>query len=377
MKIDFRDLKSQYKRYEEAIDSSIKEVLNSSNFILGNQVDALERKLADYVRVSNCITCANGTDAMSLILLSQGIGVGDAVFVPNFTFFATGEVVGFYGATPIFIDVNIETFNIDALSLEKAIEHVKFNTNLKPRMIISVDLFGLPSNYGEIEPIASKHDLFLLEDSAQGFGGSFAGRRACSFGNAAITSFYPAKPLGCYGDGGAIFTNNNELADSLRSLRNHGTGNKKYNHLKIGLNSRLDTIQAAILLVKLNAFVDHELEEVGNVAKQYNEGLRDWVIVPDIPSGFSSSYAQYTIKCTSKAERDGLSLYLNNKGIPNVVYYPIPLSDQFAFKNRSLIATSIENSRLLSEISLSLPIHPYMTSEQVKYVIASISEFLS
>jgi UDP-2-acetamido-2-deoxy-ribo-hexuluronate aminotransferase len=294
--MEFRDLKTQYQIYKQEIDSAIQDVLNNGNFISGKEVNELEEQLASFVGVKHCITCANGTEAMTLLMMAWDLKEGDAVFVPDFTFFSTGEIVSFRGATPIFIDVDKYTFNIDTAKLEQAIIKTVEEGLLKPKMIIPVDLFGLPADFQEIERIAKKYNLLVLEDGAQGFGGNINGKRACSFGNAATTSFFPAKPLGCYGDGGAIFTNDDNLADLLNSLKVHGKGENKYDNVRIGINSRLDTIQAAILKVKLKAFIEHELEDVNKVFKLYTKNLAGFVETPFIPNGFYSSFAQYTIK---------------------------------------------------------------------------------
>ena len=267
--MEFRDLKAQYNKYKYEIDSAIQEVINNTNFIGGKEVNTLEQRLAEYVGVKHCITCANGTEAMTLLMMAWDIKEGDAVFVPDFTFFSTGEIVSFRGATPIFVDVDRDTFNIDTDKLEKAINIVIDEGKLTPKMIIPVDLFGLPADHIEIETIAKKYNLRVLEDAAQGFGGSINGKKACSFGDAATTSFFPAKPLGCYGDGGAIFTNDHDLADRLNSLKVHGKGDSKYDNVRIGVSSRLDYIQAAVLNVKLTAFIEHELEDVNRVYRLY------------------------------------------------------------------------------------------------------------
>ena len=244
--MEFRDLKAQYEKYKSEIDSAIQEVINNTNFIGGKEVNTLEERLAEFVGVKCCITCANGTEAMTLLMMAWDIKEGDAVFVPDFTFFSTGEIVSFRGATPIFVDVDKDTFNIDTIKLEKAINKVLDEGKLTPKMIIPVDLFGLPADHIEIEKIAKKYNLRILEDAAQGFGGSINGKKACSFGDAATTSFFPAKPLGCYGDGGAIFTNDYELAELLNSLKVHGKGDNKYDNVRIGVNSRLEIGRAHV-----------------------------------------------------------------------------------------------------------------------------------
>ncbi len=276
--MEFRDLKRQYQVLKPQMDAAMLEVAENCNFISGKQVTELEQQLAEYVGVKHCVTCGNGTDALTLVMMAWDIKAGDAVFVPTFTFFASAEVVAFEGATPVFVDVDERTFNVDPVKLEEAIEQVKKEGKLNPRAVIAVDLFGQPADYTKIEEICKKHGLLLLEDGAQGFGGKIGDRTACSFGDAAATSFFPAKPLGCYGDGGAVFTNDDEMADYMRSIRVHGKSPAdKYDNLRIGLNFRLDTIQAAVLKVKLQAFKDHELESVNRAAKLYDEYLGDVV----------------------------------------------------------------------------------------------------
>lgn len=366
--MEFRDLKAQYDKYKYEIDSAIQEVINNTNFIGGKEVNTLEQRLAEYVGVRHCITCANGTEAMTLLMMAWDIREGDAVFVPDFTFFSTGEVVSFRGATPIFVDVDRDTFNIDTDKLEKAINKVIDEGKLTPKMIIPVDLFGLPADYIEIEKIAKKYNLRILEDAAQGFGGSINGKKACSFGDAATTSFFPAKPLGCYGDGGAIFTNDDELAELLNSLKVHGKGDNKYDNVRIGVNSRLDSIQAAVLNVKLTAFIDHELEDVNRVYSLYTEKLKGIVETPVIPEGYVSSFAQYTIKLKNKEERDALQAKLKSEGIPSMVYYVKPMHKQGAFAEDDYDDNDFEVTNELCDIVLQLPIHPYMGEEDINKV---------
>ncbi|HZK28570.1 MAG TPA: DegT/DnrJ/EryC1/StrS family aminotransferase [Thermoclostridium sp.] len=370
--MEFRDLKAQYQNNKEAIDSAIHEVLDSTQFIGGPQVQELEHRLAEFVGVKHCISCANGTDAMSLVLMAWGIGEGDAVFVPDFTFFATGEVVSYEGATPIFVDVDRDTFNIDGNKLEAAIKRVSDEGKLKPRVIIPVDLFGLPANYPEIERIAKKYDLLVLEDGAQGFGGSINGKKACSFGDAATTSFFPAKPLGCYGDGGAVFTNDDELAELINSLKVHGKGKHKYDNVRIGINSRLDTIQAAVLNVKLDLFIDHELDDVNNVNELYTEMLKDVVEIPIIPEGYVSSFAQYTIKLENKEQRDMLQAKLKSEGIPSMIYYPKPMHRQQAFADIGFTDKGFEVTNELCDTVLSLPMHPYLSDGDIQKICQSV-----
>jgi dTDP-4-amino-4,6-dideoxygalactose transaminase len=370
--LEFRDLKAQYEKYKSEIDSAIQEVINNANFIGGKEVNTLEERLAEYVGVKYCITCANGTEAMTLLMMAWDIKEGDAVFVPDFTFFSTGEIVSFREATPIFVDVDKDTFNIDTIKLEKAINKVLDEGKLTPKMIIPVDLFGLPADHIEIEKIAKKYDLRILEDAAQGFGGSINGKKACSFGDAATTSFFPAKPLGCYGDGGAIFTNDYELAELLNSLKVHGKGDNKYDNVRIGVNSRLDSIQAAVLNVKLTAFIEHELEDVNRVYRLYTEKLKGIVETPVIADGYVSSFAQYTIKLKNKGERDALQAKLKEEGIPSIVYYVKPMHRQGAFADYDFDDSDFEVTNELSDTVLSLPMHPYLSEADVEKVCGVI-----
>lgn len=372
MAIEFRDLKAQYNRYKSDIDTAIQKVLNNANFIGGKEVNVLEQRLADYVDVKHCITCANGTEAMTLVLMAWDIKEGDAVFVPDFTFFSTGEVVSFRGATPIFVDVDWNTFNIDTDKLEKAIRRVLDEGKLSPKVIIPVDLFGLPADHIKIERIAKKYNLKLLDDAAQGFGGSINGKKVCSFGDAATTSFFPAKPFGCYGDGGAIFTNDDELAELLRSYKVHGKGVNKYDNVRIGVNSRLDTIQAAILNVKLNAFIDHELDDVNRIYRLYTEQLKGIVETPIIPDGYLSSFAQYTIKLKSKKDREFLQTELKANGIPSMIYYIKPMHKQDAFKELNYDDNEFKVTNRLCDIVLSLPMHPYLHDNDIETVCRCI-----
>lgn len=374
--MEFRDLKAQYHRYKNEIDNAIEEVLVNTNFIGGNEVNVLEQRLAEYVGVKHCISCANGTEAMTLVMMAWDIKEGDAVFVPDFTFFSTGEIVSFRGATPIFVDVDKDTFNIDVNELDKAIQKVIDEGKLTPKVIIPVDLFGLPANYIEIETIAEKYNILILEDGAQGFGGNIGGRRACSFGDASTTSFFPAKPLGCYGDGGAIFTNDDELAKLINSLKVHGKGDNKYDNVRVGVNSRLDTIQAAILNIKLTALIDHELEDVNRAYQSYNERLNEVVKTPVIPEGFYSSFAQYTIKLKDKKQRDGLQAKLQEHGIPSMIYYIKPMHKQGAFSYLEFEEDDFQITNELCETVLSLPMHPYMSKDDIDAVCNVIKSFV-
>lgn len=359
------------------MDAALGEALREAHFISGAQVRRLEGELAEYVGVKHCITCANGTDALSLMLRAWGIGAGDAVFVPDFTFFASAETVRDRGATPIFVDVSRDTFNIDPQSLEECINKVAAKGRLRPKAVIPVDLFGMPADYGRIEEIARKHGLLLLEDGAQGFGGSQGGKMACSFGDAATTSFFPAKPLGCYGDGGAMFTNDDALAALVRSLAVHGKGGDKYDNVRIGVNSRLDTIQAAVLSVKLAALKSRELALVNSAADYYTERLASVAAVPTIPDGFTSSWAQYTLRLPDAATRDGLRAALSASGIPSMVYYPKRMSDQQAFAD--IIDEQVCSCPVAAELCgtvLALPIGPYITKTEQDEVVSAVLGYL-
>ena len=373
--MQFRDLKKQYQVLKEDMDKAMLEAVASGAYIMGPQVKELEKQLAEYVGVKHCLTCANGTDALTLALKARGIGPGDAVFVPDFTFFSSAEVVPLEGAEPVFVDVCEETFNLDAADLERAIQAVLAEGRLRPRVAVAVDLFGLPADYKAIRAVADKYGLLILEDGAQGFGGTIDGKRACSFGDIATTSFFPAKPVGCYGDGGAVFTDNDEWAALIESYRVHGKGQFKYDNVRIGMNSRLDTVQAAVLQVKLKAFDEYELADINVAADRYTERLKDIVATPVIPAGFRSSWAQYTIRLRDKAQRDALQAALKAEGIPSMVYYPKPMHLQTAFASLSFRAEPQAESRNLCPVAtslcdrvLSLPMHPYLTTEQIDMV---------
>jgi dTDP-4-amino-4,6-dideoxygalactose transaminase len=366
--MQFRDLAKQYQILKADIDRAMINVASGAHYIMGPQVKELEQELADYTGVKHCLTCANGTDALTLALKAWGIGSGDAVFVPDFTFFASAEVVALEGATPIFVDVDDTTFNIDVESLEKAIVQTLAEGKLTPKVIVAVDLFGLPTNYPAVKAVAQKYNLLILEDGAQGFGGSINGQKACSFGDIATTSFFPAKPLGCYGDGGAVFTDNDEWAQLMNSYRVHGKGTDKYDNVRIGMNSRLDTIQAAILQVKLRAF-DKEVESVNEAARHYTELLKDKVKTPVIPEGFGSSWAQYTIQLPNEQQRSQLQAALKEAGIPSMVYYPKPMHQQTAFQDTIQPADcSCDVAERLCRTVLSLPMHPYIEPSEIESI---------
>ena len=378
--MQFRDLKKQYSVLKEDMDKAMIDVAASSQYINGPWVRELEAQLAEYVGVKHCITCANGTDALSIAMMAWGIKEGDAVFVPDFTFFSSGEVVSLAGGTPIFVDVDKDTYNVSAESLEKAILKVKDEGKLTPKAVVAVDLFGLPADFEALRKVANKYDILILEDGAQGFGGEIDGKKACSFGDISTTSFFPAKPLGCYGDGGAVFTDDDEIAALAQSIRVHGKGTMKYDNVRIGLNSRLDTLQAAILQVKLKAFKDYELDDVNKVADKYTEllskELGDKVVLPEIPEGFLSSWAQYTIQLKDRETRDAAQAALKEKGIPSMVYYPKPMHEQQAFGIAGKYEFDCSNTEKLCGTVLSLPMHPYIKEEDIKEVVSALKDVL-
>lgn len=377
--MQFRDLKQQYQMLKKDIDAAMVEVATNCNFINGQQVKDLEKELAEYVGVKHCITCANGTDALTMAMMAWGIKEGEAVFVPDFTFFSSGEIVSHAGATPVFVDVDTDTYNISAEALEAAIVKVKAEGKLNPKAVVAVDLFGLPADFKTVRKVADKYNLLVLEDGAQGFGGRIDDKTACSFGDISTTSFFPAKPLGCYGDGGAVFTNDDNIVTLLESIRVHGKGEMKYDNVRIGLNSRLDTIQAAILSIKLKAFADYELEDINEAAAKYTEKLSDLqnkIKLPVIPEGYYSSWAQYTIQLQDKETRDKLQAALKEDGIPSMVYYPKPMHKQEAFAGNAYDDAEFPNTMKLCDTVLSLPMHPYLTEEDINTVVDRIRKVI-
>lgn len=366
--IPFIDLQAQRRRLGNALEEAINGAIEGGQWILGPQVAQLERDLALWAGVKHAITCANGTDALLLILRGWGVGAGEAVFVPAFTFAASGEAIVLAGATPVFVDVLPDTFNMDPASLAAAIALVKREGKLKPRAVMPVDLFGQPADYRALTQIATREGLKLLCDTAQGFGGQLDGQRAGSIGDAAATSFFPAKPLGCYGDGGACLTNDDTLKDILLSLRMHGQGADRYDHVRIGYNSRLDTIQAAILIEKLKVF-DDEIESRNRVAKRYNDAFAGsrHLAAPKVIEGAVSTWAQYTLQVENRAK---LQADLSAGGIPTAIYYPIPISKQRPFADFPSVPTPV--SEKLSKQVLSLPIHPYLDAPTQDLIIAAV-----
>ncbi len=371
--MQFRDLGAQYKALKQEIDAGIQTVIDSNAFILGKPVTELENKLAEYVGRKHCVGCANGTDALQLALMIWGIGPGDAVFTSDFTYFASAGTASILGATPILVDIDLRTFNMSPEALEKQIQRVIAEGKLTPKVIVPVDLFGQPADYTKILPIAEKYGLKVLEDGAQGFGGSINGKMACSFGDMSTTSFFPAKPLGCYGDGGAIFTDDDEVDARLRSLRAQGKSPvDKYDNREIGMNSRLDTLQAAILLPKFKAFVEYELDAVNKVASWYTERLEDKFVTPLVLDGFYSSWAQYTLLLNSEEERKTLQAKLRENDIPSMVYYPRGIHQQEAYKWMNLDDSMYQNTIQATKRVLSLPMHPYLTENDINYIASII-----
>jgi len=369
--MQFIDLNAQRVRIETQINEAVLKVVKGGQYIFGPQVAEFEQKIAAYLGVKHAIACANGTDALLMPLMAKGIGPGDAVFCPAFTFLATAEVVVLTGAEPVFVDVLPDDYNLDPNSLAIAIEQVKKQGNLKPRAVIPVDLFGQAANYEAITALAQEHDLLILEDAAQSIGGRFGDKMCGAFGDVAATSFYPAKPLGCYGDGGAIFTNDDELAEILRSILFHGKGSSQYDAVRIGLNSRLDTIQAAILLEKM-PLLEEEIEARQRVAKRYHDGLSDLVKVPSMIEGQISAFAQYTIEAKN---RDELKQHLQSLGIPSVIYYIKPLHHQKAYQHYTQVRSGLHVSESLCHRVLSLPMYPYLEAQDQDKIIEAIRDF--
>lgn len=369
--IPFIDVQAQRQRLGSKIDDAIAKVLNHGIFIGGPEVVELEGKLAEFGNVANCISCANGTDALQLVLMAEGVGPGDAVFVPAFTFVASGEVVPPTGASLVLVDVQPDTFLIDPSSLEYAIEDAR-RAGLRPRMVIAVDLFGLPAEYDVLQSIVDRHDMTLVADAAQSFGATYKGRPVGCLADYTTTSFFPAKPLGCYGDGGAIFTDNSEKTSILRSLCVHGKGDYKYDNVRIGINSRLDTIQAAVLLEKLAIFPE-EIEARQEVAARYDAGLSDIIVVPTFPVHATSAWAQYTVKIKG---RDEVQARCKDVGVPTVVYYPLALNQQVGYRDVRVVVSGVTVSENLCSQVLSLPMHPYLDRATQNKVIECLRQSL-
>jgi len=389
--MDFIDLKTQQQRLKLQLDTNIQRVLAHGNYIMGPEIKELEKKLADYVGVKHAVSCASGTDALLLALMAYGVGPGDAIFTTPFTFIATAEVISLLGATPIFVDIDPETFNIDPGKLTLALEAVQKrdssiyplpmtsdSSHLTPRGVIPVDLFGLLSDYTAIEKIAAANGLFVIEDAAQSFGAEFGGRKSCSFGNIACTSFFPAKPLGCYGDGGMCFTNDGDLAKIMESIRVHGKGTDKYDNIRIGINGRLDTLQAAILLAKFEIFPD-EVELRNKVADSFKRLLSGIpsLQTPFIPAAYKSVWAQYSLLTENEQRRAALQKNLQEEKIPTAIYYPKPLHLQGAFGYLGYKKGDFPVSENCADRIFSLPMHPYLKAEDQQKIAKVIDDIVS
>lgn len=365
--IPFIDLQAQRRRLGSRVEAAIARVLERGDFILGQEVRALEEQLAAQAGVKHAITCGSGTEALQLPLMAWGIGPGDAVIVPAFTFVATAEAVALVGATPVFVDVDEVSFNLDPAALADAIAHAEA-LGLRPRAIIPVDLYGQPADYPAIRACAAQHKLLVLADGAQSFGATLGGKPVGALADVTATSFYPAKPLGCYGDGGAMFTDDDALAALLRSLRIHGAGEARYDNVRIGINGRLDTIQAAILLEKLTIFAD-ELVARQRVADGYNEGLAGCVTIPRLLDGTTSAWAQYTIRTE---QRDALAAGLKAAGVPTAIHYPLPLSQQAGYRDYPSAPGGTGISEQLAQTVLSLPMHPYLEAPVQQRIVEAV-----
>ena len=371
MSIPFVDLAAQRARLGDRIEQAIGRVLDHGKYIFGPEVDELEARLRDFCGARHAITCANGTDALTLALMAEGIGPGDAVFVPSFTFVATAEAPAQLGATPVMVDVREDSFNIDPQSLERAVSDVGRH-GLKPRAVIAVDLFGQPADYAALGPIARRDGMVLIADAAQSFGGVLDGRGVGCLADYTTTSFFPAKPLGCYGDGGAVFTDDDEAARRLLSIRLHGKGTDKYDNVRIGLNSRLDTIQAAILIEKLTIFAD-EIAARNRVAERYADALSNVVAVPRLAAGATSVWAQYTVRIPD-GRRDAVAESLRKHDVPSAVYYPIPLHRQSAYAHYPVAPDGAPVSERLAGDVLSLPMHPYLDAETQARIAGHVAD---
>lgn len=372
-RIEFIDLKAQRRHIGQAMEDAILEVVREGNYILGRQVEQFEAGLAAFCGARHAIGVANGTDALILVLEALGIGPGDAVICPSFTFAATAEVVAWMGATPVFAEIAEESYNIDPGGLAAALATARQN-DLTPRALITVDLFGQAADYDPIETFCRENGLVLIADSAQGYGAAYKGRIAGSIGDFATTSFFPAKPLGCYGDGGAILTDDDEQAALLRSLRFHGKGSYKYDNVRVGVNSRLDTIQAAVLIEKLKVYAE-EIEKRQRVAARYTAALADIVATPRIMPGCVSTWAQYTIRVDSR-RRDAFQAALQAKGVPTTVYYPKPLHQQTAYRHFPVAGNGLPISERVAQEVISLPMHPYLDETTQDYIIETVRDAL-
>ena len=370
--IEFIDLGAQRRRIGSRMDEAIRRVVDHGRFILGPEVARLEHQLAEFCGARHVLSCANGTDALGLALMAKGAGPGQAILVPSFTFAATAEVVAWFGATPVFVDVIADTFNMSPASLEVGIATAR-RLGLTPSGVIPVDLFGLPADYDEILAIAASSRMWVLCDAAQSFGAIYKGRKVGTIGDLTTTSFFPAKPLGCYGDGGAVFLDDDSMMAVLKSLRVHGQGSDKYDNVRIGMNARLDTMQAAVLLEKLAIFVE-EIAARDRIAARYNSLLGDVVIVPEVPNGLTSVWAQYTVRLPSGRDRDTVAARLKAAGIPTAVYYAKPLHRQTAYRDYPVAGNGLPVSERLADEVLSLPMHPYLDRLVQEHIAEAVKE---
>ena len=375
--MQFIDLKAQYQALKTEINENIQAVLDDGRYIGGPQVKELEEKLAAYVGRKHCISCANGTDALQIVYMVYGIGEGDAVFCPDITFISSTEPSKMLGATSVFCDIQPDTYNLCPESLERQIKAVLAEGKLTPKAVVAVDILGNPCDYDAIIPICEKYGLILIEDAAQSFGASYKGKKCCAFGQIATTSFFPAKPLGCYGDGGAIFVDDDELANVIRSICVHGKGPRgKYDNIRIGMNSRLDTIQAAILLPKFKALAAYEVENRQKVADRYNAAFAQHFTTPFVQAGCQSVYAQYAILAKDTVTRDRVAAHLTAKKIPNMIYYPTPQHALPVFVDEPGYGESFANADDYCARTLSLPMHPYLGEEEQQMIIDAVLEAL-
>lgn len=366
--MEFIDLQAQYQTLKNEIDQSMQQVLNNSSYIMGSQVEEFEEKLADYVGMEYAVGCSSGTDALQLIYMAYGIGRGDAVFCPDMTFVASIEPACMLGAQPIFCDIDKNSYNLSADSLERQIRAVQKEGILKPRAVVAVDFIGNPADYDKLSKIADKYDLLLIEDAAQGMGASYKGKKCGAFGDIAATSFFPSKPLGCYGDGGAVFTNSEEMRKLLQSLRTHGKGSSKYDNIRIGMNARLDTLQAAVMLPKL-AVLEEEIATRQTLAARYDEALKEKFTVPFIEKDAISSYAQYALLARSREHRDEIRTKLQEEGIPSIIYYPNPMHKMKVFENCFMGEETFENTIDYADRTFSIPFSAYLTKEDQERII--------
>lgn len=369
--MEYINLKAQYKHLEDKINENIRYVLENTNFILGDLVGQFEKELAEYIGVKNVIACSDGTAALQLIYMANGIGAGDVVFCPDMTFIASIEPAVMLGATPVFCEIDERTYNIDPESLEKQIIAVNREGRLRAKAVVAVDFLGNPAEYDRLDVIAKKYGLLLIEDAAQGIGANIKGRKCGSFGDIAATSFFPSKPLGCYGDGGAVFTNDDDMAQILRSLRVHGKGIDKYHNIRVGMNSRLDTMQAAVLLPKLKE-LPSEIEKRQEIATYYEKLLGDYVVTPYVAENYVSAYAQYVVMAENEEQRDIIRRKMQQCGIPSLLYYPCPMHNMPVFQGIETYGMNYDHTIRYSETSFGIPFSPYITREEQEQVVKAI-----